>query len=105
MARSYETPDISTVIQPLYPELFRRLGAAGVVPSGPGLAWYEATGEGESVMVHAGVTVTADPCGRDFASSTCPRAHRGDDHPPGPMDEGGGGRRPARPPRHRCHRR
>ncbi|KAB1151128.1 MerR family transcriptional regulator [Micromonospora sp. AMSO12t] len=67
VARSYETPDISTVIQPLYPELFRRLGAAGVVPSGPGLAWYEATGEGESVMVHAGVTVTADPsAARDF---------------------------------------
>ncbi|MEU4771936.1 MerR family transcriptional regulator [Micromonospora sp. NPDC023644] len=68
VARSYETPEISTVIQPLYPELFRRLGAAGVAPAGPGLAWYEPTGEGEAVVVHAGVTVAADPStARDFA--------------------------------------
>ncbi|RLK23086.1 DNA-binding transcriptional MerR regulator [Micromonospora sp. M71_S20] len=68
VARSYEVPDISTVIQPLYPELFRRLGAAGVAPSGPALAWYEPAGEGEAVVVHAGVTVAADPAAaRDFA--------------------------------------
>ncbi|MDT0528831.1 MerR family transcriptional regulator [Micromonospora sp. DSM 115977] len=67
VARSYETPEISPVIQPLYPELFRRLDAAGVAPAGPALAWYEATGEGESVVVHAGLTVAADPsAARDF---------------------------------------
>jgi DNA-binding transcriptional MerR regulator len=44
VAASYEPPDISPVIQPLYPELFRRLEA-----------------EGEAVVVHAGVTVGVDP--------------------------------------------
>ncbi|MFI7607808.1 MerR family transcriptional regulator [Micromonospora sp. NPDC049366] len=70
VAASYETPDIGPVIQPLYPELFRRLAAAGVPPTGPGIAWYEpATGAAdEAVVVHAGVTVAVDPStARDFA--------------------------------------
>ncbi|MET8283029.1 MerR family transcriptional regulator [Micromonospora sp. NPDC005174] len=58
VAPSYESQDIGPVIQPLYPELFRRLDAAGVTPSGPAIAWYEpADGAGEAVVVHAGVNV------------------------------------------------
>ncbi|MGW5670793.1 MerR family transcriptional regulator [Micromonospora sp. NPDC003776] len=61
VAPSYETPDIGPVIQPLYPELFRRLDEARVRPTGPGIAWYEPAGDGEAVVVHAGVTVAVDP--------------------------------------------
>jgi DNA-binding transcriptional MerR regulator len=68
VARSYETPDIGPVIQPLYPELFRRLDEAEVRPTGPGIAWYEPQGEGDAVVVHAGVTVGVDPsAARAFA--------------------------------------
>jgi DNA-binding transcriptional MerR regulator len=90
-ARSYQTPDIGPVIQPLYPELFRRLAAAGVQPSGPGIAWYSPAGEadGEAVVVHAGVTVAAGPGpAADFAVVDLPAVaaaativHRG------PMEE------------------
>ncbi|WP_229403398.1 MerR family transcriptional regulator [Micromonospora okii] len=67
VARSYQTPDISPVIQPLYPELHRRLGEARITPSGPGLAWYEPAGE-EAVLVHAGVVVAAEAgSAREFA--------------------------------------
>lgn len=54
-------PDFDTitpVIQPLYEELFRRLAAAGIAPSGPGIACYEDVPDG-GVLVHAGVEVTA----------------------------------------------
>ncbi|MGC1215401.1 MAG: MerR family transcriptional regulator [Micromonospora sp.] len=61
LAPSYESPDISPVIQPLYPELFRRLESNHIRPTGPGIAWYEGYGEGEAVVVHAGVTVGVDP--------------------------------------------
>ncbi|GAB3179314.1 DNA-binding transcriptional MerR regulator [Micromonospora palomenae] len=69
VAPSYQTRDIGPVIQPLYPQLFQRLAAADVAPSGPGLAYYQpADGDGEAVVVHAGVTVDADPArAADFA--------------------------------------
>ncbi|MCX5206640.1 MerR family transcriptional regulator [Streptomyces sp. NBC_00237] len=54
-------PDFDTIgptIQPLYAELFQRLEAAGVTPSGPGVAYYEDAPEG-GVVVHAGVQVSA----------------------------------------------
>ncbi|MFE3607275.1 GyrI-like domain-containing protein [Streptomyces goshikiensis] len=54
---------IGPVIQPLYDELFRRLEAAGIAPSGPGVAHYEDAPEG-GVLVHAGVEVCA-PLGED----------------------------------------
>ncbi|MDG4810209.1 MerR family transcriptional regulator [Micromonospora sp. WMMD1120] len=59
VAPSYQGHDIGPVIQPLYPELFRRLDAAGITPTGPALAWYEpAPGDdGDAVLVHAGVAV------------------------------------------------
>jgi DNA-binding transcriptional MerR regulator len=61
VAASYEPADIGPVIQPLYPELFRRLAEAGVPATGPAIAWYEPTGDGEAVLVHAGVPVGVDP--------------------------------------------
>jgi len=72
VAASYQEPDVSPVIQPLYPELFRRLGSAGVEPTGPGIAYYEPLpgGGGEQVLVHAGVGVdaaTRAPADGDFA--------------------------------------
>ncbi len=62
VAASYQGEDIGPVIQPLYPELFRRLSAAGVNPTGPAIAWYEpADAGGDAVVVHAGVLVDAEP--------------------------------------------
>ncbi|MFD6357463.1 MerR family transcriptional regulator [Nocardia tengchongensis] len=49
---------IGLVIQPLYDELFRRLEAAGITPSGPGIAHYEDAPDG-GVLIHAGVEVCA----------------------------------------------
>ncbi|MBY8874743.1 MerR family transcriptional regulator [Micromonospora sp. PLK6-60] len=62
VAASYQAADVGPVIQPLYPELFRRLDAAGIRPTGPALAWYEAADDtGEAVLVHAGVEVAVAP--------------------------------------------
>jgi len=61
-AVSFEPEAISPVIGPLYDELFRRLTAAGITPSGPGVAYYEDDGQGAGrVVVHAGVQVSV-PC-------------------------------------------
>ncbi|MEU6797490.1 hypothetical protein ABZ907_37845 [Nonomuraea wenchangensis] len=54
---------IGPVIQPLYDELFRRLEAAGIAPSGPGVACYEDAPDG-GILIHAGVEVSA-PLGED----------------------------------------
>ena len=61
VAAGYETAAIGPVIQPLYPELMRRLAVAGVTPTGPGIAYYVPVAEGEEITVHAGVQVAADP--------------------------------------------
>ncbi|MEU6019137.1 MerR family transcriptional regulator [Streptomyces sp. NPDC047515] len=56
----FEPVHITPVIGPLYDRLFPLLGAAGVAPSGPGIACYEDAPEGGgAVVVHAGVTVSA----------------------------------------------
>lgn len=61
-AASYGPQDIGAVIQPLYPELFRRLDAAGVAPAGPAMAYYEDPAEpGDAVIEHAGLPVTVGP--------------------------------------------
>ncbi|MGG2461792.1 MerR family transcriptional regulator [Streptomyces sp. RGM 3693] len=69
IAASYGPEDIGPVITPLYAELFRRLAAAGVTPTGPGLAYYEAapedagpegTGAVDAVVVHAGVAISQE---------------------------------------------
>ncbi|MGI5506187.1 MerR family transcriptional regulator [Lentzea sp. CA-135723] len=59
-AASYGPDDIGPVIQPLYPQLFERLGRAGVEPAGYGIATYEAA-EGDAVLVRAGVVVSVEP--------------------------------------------
>jgi DNA-binding transcriptional MerR regulator len=91
-AGGYGPEHIGPVIQPLYPELFRRLDAADVKPAaGPAIAYYEPEpGEsGESVTVHAAMPVSAGPRpGHDFAIVDLPAIgsaatiiHRG------PMDD------------------
>ncbi|BDM73389.1 MerR family transcriptional regulator [Streptomyces nigrescens] len=68
IAAGYGPEDIGPVIQPLYAELCAHLEAAGVTPAGPGLAYYEdvrgsAAGDEPgpgAVVVHAGLTVTAE---------------------------------------------
>jgi DNA-binding transcriptional MerR regulator len=78
IADSYGPEDIGPVIQPLYEELCRRLERAGVEPAGPGIAWYEDAPDGDgAVVVHAGITVAADPGGdRDFAIVDLPGIDR-----------------------------
>ncbi|MGW1991254.1 MerR family transcriptional regulator [Embleya sp. NPDC001921] len=52
---------IGPIIGPLYDELCRRLAAAGVVPTGPGIAYYEASpDEEDTVVIHAGMTIAAE---------------------------------------------
>lgn len=61
VAESFEPAAISPVIGPLYEELFRLLGEAGVAPSGPGVAYYEDVDVdgGGRIRVHAAVQVSA----------------------------------------------
>ncbi|UNO40881.1 MerR family transcriptional regulator [Streptomyces sp. MST-110588] len=84
IADSFAPESIGPVIQPLYEELCRRLAAAGVVPAGPGIAYYESVagtpgpvdGE-EAVVVHAGFVVTARPEeSYDFAIVDLPAIER-----------------------------
>ncbi|MYS84525.1 MerR family transcriptional regulator [Embleya scabrispora] len=53
---------IGPIIDPLYDELCHRLEAAGVSPTGPGIAYYEAApDEDDTVVIHAGMTVATEP--------------------------------------------
>ncbi|MFH8736014.1 MULTISPECIES: MerR family transcriptional regulator [unclassified Streptomyces] len=59
-AASFGPEDIGPVIGPLYDELFRCLGSAGIAPTGPGVAYYEDAPEGGGrISVHAAVQVSA----------------------------------------------
>jgi DNA-binding transcriptional MerR regulator len=49
---------IGPVIQPLYAELLPRLAQAGIIETGPGIAYYE-DAPGGGILVHAGVQVAA----------------------------------------------
>lgn len=64
LAASYEGDDIGPVIGPLYQEMWRRFGDAGITMAGPPIAYYEAvpneSGDGQEVRVHAAVEVTPD---------------------------------------------
>jgi DNA-binding transcriptional MerR regulator len=62
-APGYGPEHITPVIGPLYPELFRRLDAAGITPTGPAIAYYEPDRDesGDAVTVHAGIPVAAGP--------------------------------------------
>ncbi len=65
VAASYAPEDIGPVIGPLYPELMSHLTRSGLTPSGPGIAYYEDTGEGDgTIVVHAAIPVTGD--GKDL---------------------------------------
>lgn len=57
---SFEPESISPVIQPLYDELCGRLDRAGVTPSGPPIAYYENSPDGDGILVHAALPVNAD---------------------------------------------
>ncbi|WKX71342.1 MerR family transcriptional regulator [Streptomyces sp. XD-27] len=59
IAKSYEPQDVGPVIEPLYDELCRRLKAAGVEPTGPGIARYEDAPVDGAIIVHAGLPVSA----------------------------------------------
>ncbi|WP_405941053.1 MerR family transcriptional regulator [Streptomyces sp. NBC_00207] len=68
-AASYEPQDIGPVIGPLYDELCRRVEEAGVVPTGPGTAYYEdapGADSGTAVLVHAGLPVAASVRAEDL---------------------------------------
>ncbi|WP_328721195.1 MerR family transcriptional regulator [Streptomyces sp. NBC_00247] len=66
-AAEFRPQDITPVITPLYERLFPLLAEAGVTPTGPGIARYENTPDGDTsentavgaILVHAGVTVSA----------------------------------------------
>jgi DNA-binding transcriptional MerR regulator len=78
VAAGYGPEHIGPVISPLYDELFRRLKAAGVTPTGPGIAYYEDAPEGDgAILVHAGCTVSAGQApGPDFAVVDLPAVER-----------------------------
>ncbi|WP_104087164.1 MerR family transcriptional regulator [Arthrobacter sp. GMC3] len=57
-ANSFEPLSITPVIGPLYQQLYAALAAAGVTPTGPGVAYYDAL-DGGRVRVNAGAQVPA----------------------------------------------
>lgn len=68
IAADFEPESIGPVIQPLYEELCRRLDRDGVAPTGPSIAYYEDSPDGDGIVVHAAIPVGADPGGdHDFA--------------------------------------
>ncbi len=101
-AAGFAPEDISPVIAPLYPELERRLTAAGLTPTGPGIAYYtehraEAgdrpgnadSREGEGLItVHACLPVAAEPrADHDFAIVDLPEIEAATTVHRGSMDE------------------
>ena len=76
-AASFEPESITPVIQPLYDELCGRLDRAGLAPTGPAIAWYEDSPDGDGVLVHATLPVDADPAdGHDFSIVDLPEIER-----------------------------
>jgi hypothetical protein len=72
-AAHLEPAFISPVIQPLYEELGSRLGRAGVVPAGRAIAYYEDAPDGDGVIIHATMPVSAGPVsGHDFEITDLP---------------------------------
>ena len=64
-ADSFEPASISPVIGPLYEKLFGVLAAAGITPTGPGVAYYDEL-DGGRVRVHAGAQVPSSVDGGGF---------------------------------------
>ena len=82
-AASLEPASITPVIRPLYEELGTRLGQAGLMPAGPAIAYYEDAPDGDGVLVHATLPVSADltvsaapAAATGSRSSTCPGSAR-----------------------------
>jgi DNA-binding transcriptional MerR regulator len=86
VARSYEPVDIGPVLTPLYPELFRRLEAAGVNPAGPAVAWYDQVPDGDGVVVHAGVGIESGTAAGGVAVVELPAITAATTIHHGPMD-------------------
>ena len=64
-AARLEPAFITPVIRPLYEELGSRLGQAGLTPAGPAVAYYRDAPDGEGVVVHATLPVSAGPGSAD----------------------------------------
>ena len=63
-AASYAPEDIGPVISPLFEDLGRRVGKAGLSCTGPTIAYYEdSTADDDTVVVHATVPVTTSELG------------------------------------------
>jgi DNA-binding transcriptional MerR regulator len=76
-AKSMEPMSIGPVVQGLYADLVGALERVQVTPVGPAIAYYEDAGDGESVIVHAGLPVNADrDAGGDFAVVDLPAVER-----------------------------
>src|ERR1700712_964216 len=58
---SFQTVAIGPAIQALYPQLMQNLGVAGVQPTGYAIAYYEPVDADDSVVIHAGITVSSEP--------------------------------------------
>lgn len=61
-AETFGPQHISPALQPLYPLLFERIGAAGLRPCGAPVAFYEDAPDGDGILVHAAVPI-ATPSG------------------------------------------
>src|SRR5262249_26290043 len=73
IAASLEPASITPVIQPLYQELGERLSRAGLIPSGPAIAYYQDAPDGDGVLVHAPLPVNASPSsGHEFQITDLP---------------------------------
>ncbi len=76
-AKAMEPLSIGPVIRGLYAELCSALDRAGVAPVGPATAYYEDAGEGESLIVHAGLPVNVEPdAAFDFAVVDLPEVEQ-----------------------------
>jgi effector-binding domain-containing protein len=75
-ADGYQSSSIGPVVSPLFGELASRLQQAGVAIAGTAIAEYEDTPDG-SVLIHAGVTVNAEPSSQfDFGIRDVPAVDR-----------------------------
>ena len=76
VAASFEPDSIGPVIGPLYDELCRRLDAAGIAPTGAGIAYYQEAPDG-SVLVHAALPVAVESlAGQEFSVVDLPEIER-----------------------------
>lgn len=70
IAASYQPEDITPVIQPLYQDLWPRLTAAGVLPTGAGIAYYQdSAAKSGAIVVHAAVQVSGEETGDSLGFS------------------------------------